>query len=83
MGNSNFVPPPRDYRVYRCINNFLLTESNVNALWRVFRNYDSDDSGYISMHDYHTKILKLPRTSITDGVFTKSHYNHITRYYCN
>ena len=68
MGNSNFIPPPKDYRVERCVKKFLLTESAVNTFWRVFKKYDSVDCGFISMHDYHTKILKLPRSSITDGV---------------
>lgn len=79
MGNSNLAPPPRDYRVERCVKKFLLTDSTVNTFWRVFKKYDSMDCGFISMHDYQTKILKLPRSSITDGVLKE--YGELLYYY--
>lgn len=66
---STLAPPPTDFRVERTIKIFQIPQKKIEILWKTFCRYDREGSGNIAIDDFFEKIIKYPRSVLTDQMF--------------
>lgn len=66
MGNK---PPVSDERIQRVQERMRLSNKDIAGFWNVFRRWDKDREGVISMEVFFREICKEERTLFGDAIF--------------
>jgi Ca2+-binding EF-hand superfamily protein len=60
--------PAKDVRIERMMKSFSITDEDLTILHRVFHKYDRNRSGKLTVEDYFSLILQLPRTPLLESL---------------
>eukprot|EP01038_Epipyxis_sp_PR26KG_P007465 gene7465-10176_t len=55
-----------DYRIEKCIRNFMIPKNKLEELWQTFQKYDLKGDGVVSVDDFFEKIIEYPRSRVTE-----------------